>query len=77
MNFVDTVKGSLLEGFFPSGWDMEKIDACCSHPPEEVLKRQDFWNKDFSPVQCDNIILYEFDMMMGHEIAMEIMKNKG
>lgn len=70
MNFLDTVKGSLLEGFFPAGWDMKKFDECCSNPPEEITKRQDFWNKDFNPIKCDNI--YDFDVLMGHEIAMEI-----
>ncbi len=29
MNFMDTVAGSLLENFYPKGWDMAKIDACC------------------------------------------------
>ncbi len=70
MDFNSTVKGSLLEGFYPEGWDMEKIDACCSHAPEEVLDRQDFWNKDFAPVMCDS--LEEFNVKMGHEIANEI-----
>ena len=28
MNFNDTVKGSALEGFYPAGWDFEKIDKC-------------------------------------------------
>lgn len=72
MDFLDTLKGSLLEGFFPAGWDMEKIDRCCSNSPKEVSRRQAFWNKGFTPVQCENI--YDFDMMMGHEIALEIKK---
>ena len=70
MNFIDTLKGSLLEGFYPEGWDFKKIDACCSNPPESIFERQPFWNQNFKPVKCDNI--HDFDMMMGHEIAMEI-----
>ena len=31
MDFNSTVKGSLLEGFDPEGWDFEKIDKCCSN----------------------------------------------
>ena len=27
MDFNSTVKGSLLEGFYPEGWDFEKIDV--------------------------------------------------
>ena len=72
MDFNSTVKGSLLEGFYPEGWDFVKIDECCSHKPSEVLDRQDFWNKDFSPVMCNS--LDEFNVKMGHEIANEIKK---
>ncbi len=72
MDFNSTVKGSLLEGFYPEGWDFKKIDECCSHAPEEVLERQSFWNPGFTPVQCDS--LAEFDVKMGHEIANEIKK---
>lgn len=73
MNFNDTVKGSLLEDFYPAGWDMEKIDKCCL-PENKVEERQDFWHKDFKPVRCENI--YEFDTYMGHEIALNIKKAK-
>ncbi|MBQ8196468.1 MAG: glucosamine-6-phosphate isomerase [Clostridia bacterium] len=72
MDFNSTVKGSLLEGFYPEGWDFEKIDKCCSNAPESVLDRQAFWNKDFTPVQCED--LEEFNVKMGHEIANEIKK---
>ena len=66
MDFLSTVKGSLLEGFYPKGWDFKRIDECC----EKGVAREDFWHKDFNPVECDNI--YEFDTLMGHEIAMQI-----
>ncbi len=66
MNFLTTVEGSLLEGFYPKGWDMAKIDACC----EKGMEREDFWNKDFQPIECDNI--NDFDTLMGHEIALQI-----
>jgi glucosamine-6-phosphate deaminase len=72
MNFLDTMKGSLLENFFPAGWDLKKMDECCSNPPREVTQKQAFWHKDFQPVSCDS--LYDFDMMLGHEIAHEIKK---
>ena len=72
MNFLDTVKGSMLEGFYPAGWDLERIDKCCQNPPESVLERQPFWNPEFTPVPCDE--LEEFGVYMGHEIAMQIKK---
>ncbi len=70
MDFNSTVKGSLLEGFYPKGWDMEKIDRCC----DMGVKREDFWHKDFNPIECET--LGEFDTLMGHEIALQIKKAK-
>ena len=66
MDFMTTVKGSLLEGFFPEGWDMAKIDACC----DKGAAREAFWNDGFTPVECET--LGEFDTYMGHEIALQI-----
>lgn len=66
MDFLTTVKGSLLDGFYPKGWDLAKIDACC----EKGVAREDFWHPDFTPVACENI--YDFDTYMGHEIALQI-----
>lgn len=70
MNFMTTLKDSMLEGFYPQGWDMEKIDRCCSHEAEEVTDRQSFWNEGFAPVSCGSV--EEFGTFMGHEIAMQI-----
>ena len=69
MNFNSTVKGSELEGFYPAGWDFEKIDACID-APEKITERQAHWNEGFTPVQCNS--LGEFETYMGHEIAMQI-----
>ncbi len=74
MDLLSTIKDSLLEKFFPSGWDLRKIDRCCSYPPEKILERQKWWNRNFEPVPCST--LEEFNIKMGHEIAMEIMKSR-
>ncbi len=66
MDFLSTVKGSLLEGFYPSGWDFKRIDECC----DKGLAREDFWHPDFTPVECTS--LSDFDTYMGHEIALQI-----
>jgi glucosamine-6-phosphate deaminase len=71
---VLSLKGSLLEGFFPAGWDLAKIDACCSHGAEEVLERQPHWHPGFQPVPCDS--LEDFNVFMGHEIAQEIRQSR-
>lgn len=70
MDFNSTVKGSMLEGFYPKHWDMKKIDECCSHSPDEIFERQSFWHADFSPVACADVA--EFDVKMGHAIALEV-----
>ena len=70
MNLLTTIKGSNMENYFPKGWDLQKIDDCCSHQPEEIFKRQDFWNENFTPVMCNNI--FDFSVKMGHAIALEI-----
>ena len=75
MDFNSTVKGSLLGGFYPEGWDFEKIDACCANAPESITEKQSFWNDGFNPIACDNV--QEFDVKMGHEIANEIKKANG
>lgn len=69
MNFNSTVKGSALEGFYPAGWDFDKIDACID-APETITVPQAHWSKDFTPISCDT--LGEFETYMGHEIAMQI-----
>ena len=73
MDFNSTVKGSALEGFYPAGWDFEKIDACISEP-ETITEHQKHWNKEFSPVKCDS--LEQFETYMGHEIALQIKNAK-
>ena len=73
MDFNSTVKGSALEGFYPAGWDFDKIDACID-APEKITERQAFWNKNFTPIPCNN--LEEFSTYMGHEIAIQIKNAK-
>lgn len=68
MDFLSTVKGSLLEGYYPASWDMKKIDECC----EKGVQREDFWHPHFQPIPCKT--LSDFDTYMGHEIALQIKK---
>ncbi|MCL2373499.1 MAG: hypothetical protein FWC78_08890 [Defluviitaleaceae bacterium] len=70
INFLSTYKGTLLESFIPAGWDMARIDACCLNGVDDALTRQAHWHPDFAPIACDSV--EDFNMMMGHEIAMEI-----
>ena len=71
---MGTLQGSLLENFFPAGWDLAKIDACCSNPPETITDRQPWWNAGFQPIPCKT--LDDFEVMMGHEIALQIRRTR-
>ena len=70
MDMLSTIKGSNLENYYPKGWDLKRIDDCCSHAAEEVYDRQDFWHEGFMPVACDDDTV--FGVMLGHEIALTI-----
>lgn len=68
MDFLSTVKGSLLDNFYPAGWNLKKIDDCC----EKGITREAFWDPNFQPVACET--LADFDTFLGHEIALQIKK---
>jgi glucosamine-6-phosphate deaminase len=70
MNLITTLKGSLLESFYPAGWDLKEWDACVSEDPRAIFERQPKWHEDFSLRMCDTPT--DFDVMLGHELAMEI-----
>ena len=74
MNLLTTFAGSMMEGFLPQGWDLAKIDACCSHPPEAIAQRQPWWHEGFEPVACRSV--EDFDVMLGHEIARAIQRTR-
>ena len=64
MNLLTTFAGSMMEGFLPRGWDLAKIDACCSHPPQAINGRQPWWHPRFEPVACESVA--DLDVVMGH-----------
>jgi glucosamine-6-phosphate deaminase len=74
IDFMNTLSGSLLEGFLPAGWDLARIDRCCAEPAEAILARQPWWHDGFQPVPCAT--LADFDTMLGHEIAMQIRRTR-
>lgn len=70
INLMTTLKGSMLEGYFPKGWNLAKLDELCSRKPAAITKPEKWWNKDFEAVPCGD--LAEFEVKLGHEIAGEI-----
>jgi glucosamine-6-phosphate deaminase len=73
-NLISTLSGSLLENFFPRGWDLRKIDECAGLSPEQATQRQSWWHPAFTPVSCDS--LEDFNVFMGHEIAMAVRRTR-
>ncbi|QDU79805.1 glucosamine-6-phosphate deaminase [Polystyrenella longa] len=74
MDLLSTISGSMLEGFFPAGWDLKKIDDCVDDDPESITTPQSWWNPDFEPIPCEDVA--DFDMMLGHEIAHTIKQSR-
>ena len=74
MDLLSTLSGSLMEGFFPAGWDLKKIDACVDPDPANIGMRQKWWHKQFQLMPCGS--LADFDMMLGHEIALTIKQSR-
>lgn len=70
VNLISTIEGSMLEDFFPKGWDLARMDRCCGLGPDKVMKREKWWNTNFNLLPCDT--LDDFETFMGHEIALQI-----
>lgn len=74
INLINTLKGSLLESFFPEAWDLAQWDACVSDDPSDIFERQEHWHEDFSIQLAETVD--DFNVMLGHELAMEIQRNR-
>src|SRR5437868_5023576 len=70
MNLLTTLRGSLMEGFLPAGWNLEKIDKLADLSGDKLIAGEPWWHPHFEPVPCAN--LGDFETFMGHEIAREI-----
>src|SRR5581483_5179063 len=43
MNLLTTFKGSMMEGFLPAGWNLEKIDKLAAVADPELTRKQPWW----------------------------------
>ena len=71
LNLLSTIKGSMMEGFLPQGWDLARMDRCCGLSAEEMLRPAAQWHTEFQPVGCAS--LSDLEVKMGHDIALEIL----
>ena len=74
INLLTTLKGSLLESFFPAAWDLAQWDACIADDPTAIFDRQEHWHGGFSIRMAENVA--DFSVMLGHELAMEILRSR-
>jgi glucosamine-6-phosphate deaminase len=70
LDMLSTIRGSLLEGFYPRGWDLRRIDACCALGLKQVVARSKWWNDAFRPVPVRDVAA--MDRRMGDTIADQI-----
>jgi glucosamine-6-phosphate deaminase len=70
MDLIETLPGSLMEGFLPAGWDLRKIDRLAAAPPGDLERGEPWWHPQFEPIPCAS--LTDFDTYLGHELAREI-----
>ena len=74
MNLLTTFRGSMMEGFLPAGWDLQRIDGLADISRSDLVKRRSWWHSQFEPVPCTSVA--DFDTFMGHEIAREIQESR-
>jgi glucosamine-6-phosphate deaminase len=55
LSMLNTIHGSQLEGFYPRGWDLKRIDRCCAMNLKQVTQRASHWHKDFKTIPVDEI----------------------
>ena len=70
MDLVSTLRGSMMDGFLPAGWDLPAIDRLGAMSGSEMIKRQPWWHPKFEPIACNGTA--DFNTYLGHEIAREI-----
>src|SRR5687768_12892615 len=70
IDLIGTIKGSLLENFYPRGWDLKKIDRCCGLNLKQLTTPAKWWSPEFLPRVVADVA--EMDRRMGDEIADQI-----
>jgi len=70
ISMLTTLKGSLLEKFYPKGWNLKKIDACCELTLDQLIAPKKSWSKAFKPTPVEDVA--EMDQKMGDAIADQI-----
>ncbi len=67
LSMLNTIAGSQLERFYPRGWNLKRIDACCAMSMKQLTTPSKHWHRDFKAIPVDAIA-----QPMGNAIADEI-----
>ena len=70
LTMLNTIRGSLIESFYPRGWDLERIDRCCNMGLKPVTTPARHWNRDFRAMAVRDVVA--MDRAMGDAIADQI-----
>ena len=70
LTLLNTIKGSLLERFYPAGWDLKRIDRCCGMTLRQLTTPARFWNTSFKPSPVKEVA--EMDRRMGEALARQV-----
>src|SRR5829696_3001944 len=71
LSMLNTLRGSRLEGFYPRGWNLARIDRCGAMSIKQLTTPARHWNKQFKAVPVDAIAV-----PMGDAIADEIERTR-
>ncbi|MDB5171235.1 MAG: glucosamine-6-phosphate isomerase [Phycisphaerales bacterium] len=74
LSMLNTIKGSLIEGFYPRGWDLRRIDRCCAMGFKKLTAPGRHWDRGFKPVAVSSV--QDMDERMGDAIADEIVQTR-
>ena len=55
LSMLNTIRGSRLEGFYPRGWNLTRIDRCCALNLKQLITRARHWHENFKAVPVDAI----------------------
>jgi glucosamine-6-phosphate deaminase len=70
INMLNTIKGSLIEGFYPKGWDLKRIDRCCDMGLKKLTTPARHWSRSFKPIPVKDV--HDMDRRMGDAIADQV-----
>jgi len=74
LTLMNTLKGSLVEGFYPEGWNLHRIDRCCDMGLRAVTTPAKHWSKEFKADPVRDV--QTMDRRMGDAIADQIERTR-